>query len=92
MQWTPVDLATIARILDDLSEGAFVDDIPDRIYAMLERAHFLETSRTPTRRPSTPTPRACSRAYCASASPVADPALALTACLQYPLPDPTHGG
>ena len=86
--WTPVDLATIAGILDDLSVNADADHIPDRILDMLD-AHTVPD-------PDTPSVDANAARVLAGllrlGVPVADPALALTACLQYPLPDPTHGG
>ena len=71
MQWTPVDLETIAKILDDLSVESFGVHFPDRLYAMLDAQRGLTGPPipTPTRHMSTPTPCACSPAYCASESP-----------------------
>ena len=36
MKWTPVDLATIAGILDTLSVDSTDADLPERILAMLD--------------------------------------------------------
>ena len=91
VEWTPVDLETIAGILDDLSVNADADHVPGRILDML----FVQV--TPDNfDPDGPSIDANAARVLAGllrlAVPVADPALALTACLQYPLPDPTHGG
>ena len=90
MTWTPVDLATIAGILDTLSVDATDADLPDRIYAMLD-AHTVPDPDTPS--VDANAVRVLS-GLLRLGIPVAseDPAHALAACLQYPLPDPTHGG
>ena len=90
MQWTPVDLETIAGILDDLSVNADSQTTSRSASSTCStRTTSWKPSRTPIRHISMPTPCACSPAYCALASPVADPALALTACppVSSPRPD-----
>ena len=88
MTWTPVDLATIAGILDTLSVDPFAADAPDRLLDMLD-AH-------PAPDPDNPSVDANAVRVLAGmlrmGVDVRSPARKLTACLQYPLPDPTHGG
>ena len=90
MTWTPVDLATIAGILDTLSVDPFGVDsnFPERLLDMLD-AHTVPD-------PDTPSVDANAVRVLAGVLrlgvTVTDPAAALSACLQDPLPDPTHGG
>ena len=88
MTWTSVDLATIAGILDTLSVDPTEADLPDRLLDML--------AVPPASDPDNPSVDANAVRVLAGmlrmgGLPCA-PAAALTACLRYPLPDPTHGG
>ena len=88
MTWTPVDLATIAGILDTLSVDPHAGDAPDRLLDMIN-VH-------PAPDPDTPSVDANAVRVLAGmlrmGVSVGNSAVRLTACLQYPLPDPTHGG
>ena len=88
MTWTPVDLATIAGILDTLSVDPTDADLPDRLLDMID-VH-------PAPDPDTPSVDANAVRVLAGmlrmGATVLYPARRLSACLQYPLPDPTHGG
>ena len=88
MQWKPVDLGTISRILDLMSVDPSAVETPGLIYDMLDAKPIPD--------PDNPAIDANAARVLAGllrmGSLVVDPAASLTACLQYPLPDPTHGG
>ena len=88
MTWTTVDLAVIAGILDTLSVNPMATDLPERIYAMLDSNAVMDPD----------SPSVDDNAVRVLAGllrmgiPVLYPVRRLSACLRYPLPDPTHGG
>ena len=93
MQWTPVDLETIARILDELS----APQLRHSYQFAVRMRKVLDGDGVDPEDPDNPQVDADgieALSYAVQFGQIrgTDAANALESCLQYPLLDPTHGG